>query len=329
MNVNEISLEFKQLHRKFINDFGLPVQVVHEPYFSERLPLLEEEYGAQTKYLNLSELLRDRFGSSPSKFMEYSHSLSDKIIGAVTNSDAYKKDFLRKLPTKQEVDQYTMSIKNKVTVGKKLYTQEQEGCLFVSYDMRKANFQLMKYICPAVVFDCNTYADFIRRFTDIDYFVAAKGLRQAVFGKINPKEVSQAEFIESCKLLHTLINTLPEGYEPYSLNNDEVIFKFKGSEEEFKKERVGSINHDGIDFRVERFRLHSRKFKLATSDSELVVFEKEDIFKPDNRKLFCCPATYYPQVYKLLHGLEIKENDLVFYSDHELCKFLYPLKLVK
>ena len=329
MNVNEISLEFKQLHRKFIIDFGLPVQVVHEPYFSERLPLLEEEYGAQTKYLILSELLRDRFGSSPSKFMEYSHSLADKIISTVTNSSAYKQDFLRQLPTKQEVEQYTTSIKDKVTVGKKLYTQEQDGGLFVSYDMKKANFQLMKYICPAVVFDCDTYADFVRVFTDIDYFVAAKGLRQAVFGKINPKEVSQAEFIESCKLLNHLVDTLPNGYEPYSLNNDEVIFKFNGSEDEFKKERVGGIYYDGINFRVERFRLHSRKFKLATSDTDLVVFEKEDIFKPDKRKLFCCPATYYPQVYKLLHGLEIKPDDLVFYSDHELARFLNPLKLVK
>lgn len=329
MNVNEISLEFKQLHRKFIIDFGLPVQVVHEPYFSQRLPLLEEEYGAQTKYLILSELLRDKFASSPGKFMEYSHSLSDKIISAVTNSDAYKKDFLHQLPTKQEVDQYTMSIKGKVTVGKKLYTQEQDGCLFVSYDMKKANFQLMKYICPAVVFDCDTYADFIRRFTDIDYFVAAKGLRQAVFGKINPKEVSQAEFIESCKLFHFLSDTLSKDYEPYSLNNDEVIFKFKGSEEEFKRDKVGGLGYDGITFRVERFKLHSRKFKLPTSDSEFTVFEKEDILKPDKRKLFCCPATYYPQAYKLLHGLEIKSDDLVFYSDHELARFLHPLTLVK
>ena len=329
MNVNEISLEFKQLHRKFITDFGLPVQVVHEPYFSQRLPLLEEEYGAQTKYLILSELLRDKFASSPGKFMEYSHSLSDKIISAVTNSDAYKKDFLRQLPTKQEVDHYTMSIKDKVTVGKKLYTQEQDGRLFVSYDMKKANFQLMKYICPAVVFDCDTYADFIRRFTDIDYFVAAKGLRQAVFGKINPKEVSQAEFIESCKLFHMLNDSLPKEYEPYSLNNDEVIFKFKGSEEELRRNGYSSIKYDGITYRVEGFRLHSRKFKLATSDSEFAVFEKEDIFKPDKRKLFCCPATYYPQVYKLLHGLEIKPDDLVFYSDHELARFLNPLKLVK
>lgn len=329
MNVNEISLEFKQLHKKFIIDFGLPLQVVQEPYFSQRLPLLEEEYGAQTKYFILSELLRDRFDSSPGKFMEYTHSLSEKIISTVTNSDAYKKDFLRQLPTKQEVDQYAMSIKDKVTVGRKLYTQEQDGCLFVSYDMKKANFQLMKYICPAVVFDCETYADFIKRFTDIDYFVAAKGLRQAVFGKINPKEVSQAEFIESCKLLHHLIDTLPENYEPYSLNNDEIIFKFNGCEEELKWAKPTSIEYDGINFRIERFRLHSRKFKLPTSDSDLVVFEKEDILKPDKRKLFCCPATYYPQVYKLLHGLEITSDDLVFYSDHELAKFLNPLTLVK
>lgn len=334
MQVNEISLEFKQLHRKFINDFNLPLQVVQEPFFHERLSLLEEEYGAQTKYLALSETLRDHFDSKPGKFMEYGHSLADRIIGSIINSDAYKNDFLSKLPTKKEVELMTNEIKGKITKGRKLYTQEQDGCMFVSFDMKTANFQLMKYMCPAILKDEISYENFISRFTDIDYFKVAKGLRQTIFGKINPQDVSNAEFIKSCEFALSMMDSLERRkYEPYSLNNDEVIFKFKGTEEEFLKDAQNSlislVSQDGIVFKVEKFKLHSRKFQLATSEQELCVFEKEDILKPDKRKIFCCPATYYPQVYKLLHGLEIKENDLVFYYEHELCKFLNPLKLIK
>lgn len=334
MQVNEISLEFKQLHRKFINDFNLPLQVVQEPFFHERLSLLEEEYGAQTKYLALSETLRDHFDSKPGKFMEYGHSLADRIIGSIINSDAYKNDFLSKLPTKKEVELMTNEIKGKITKGRKLYTQEQDGCMFVSFDMKTANFQLMKYMCPAILKDEISYENFISRFTDIDYFKVAKGLRQTIFGKINPQDVSNAEFIKSCEFALSMMDSLERRkYEPYSLNNDEVIFKFKGTEEEFLKDAQNSlislVSQNGIVFKVEKFRLHSRKFQLATSEQELCVFEKEDILKPDKRKIFCCPATYYPQVYKLLHGLEIKENDLVFYYEHELCKFLNPLKLIK
>lgn len=332
MQVNETSLEFKQLHRKFINDFNLPLQVVQEPFFHERLTLLEEEYGAQTKYLALSETLRDHFDSKPGKFMEYGHSLADKIIGSIINSDAYKNDFLSKLPTKKEVELMINEIKGKITKGRKLYTQEQDGCMFISFDMKTANFQLMKYMCPAILKDEDSYEGFISRFTDIDYFKVAKGLRQTIFGKINPQDVSNAELIKSCEFALNMMSTLTNHrYEAYSLNNDEIIFKFKGTEEEFAKDHIffDSVDFNGIKFRVEKFKLYARKFQLATSEQELCVFEKEDILKPDKRKIFCCPATYYPQVYKLLHGLEIKENDLVFYYEHELCKFLNPLKLIK
>lgn len=332
MNVYELSLETKQLHRKFIKDFNLPLQVVQEPYFSERLKYLEEDYGANTNYLNLLETIRDHFGSHQNKFMEYGHSLADRIVGDIVNSDAYKKDFLRLLPTKQEIEQHNRSIKDKITNGKKLYTQEQDGCMFVSFDMKKANFQLIRYTCPAVLHDAKTYEEYISNFTDFDYFKFSKGLRQAIFGKVSPKEVSQAELCISSEFFLYMNGLIGEKYEPYSINNDEVIFKFKGTEEEFLRDKLvdgNDVEFKGITFRATKFILHSRVFQLATSDQQLVVFEKEDILKAHKRTLACCPATYHPQVYKALRGVEIGSNDLVFYYEHELCKFMYPIKLIK
>ena len=72
-----------------------------------------------------------------------------------------------------------------------------------------------------------------------------------------------------------------------------------------------------------------RTFKRAFSDKRINIFEKEDFLDGHRRNLKCVPATYYPQVYKLLNGMEISDSDLVFTSDHELCKYMKPLELVK
>ena len=79
-----------------------------------------------------------------------------------------------------------------------------------------------------------------------------------------------------------------------------------------------------------KFKLHSRQFKLATSSSMLTVYEKEDYLNAHKRILKGVPATYMPQVYKLLGGMEINpQSDLIFYYEHELCQFLNPLELIK
>ena len=74
---------------------------------------------------------------------------------------------------------------------------------------------------------------------------------------------------------------------------------------------------------------NARQFKVATSSSILTVYEKEDYLNGHKRILKGVPATYFPQVYKLLNGMEISDSDLVFYYEHELCKFLNPLELIK
>ena len=72
-----------------------------------------------------------------------------------------------------------------------------------------------------------------------------------------------------------------------------------------------------------------RVFKRALSDKRIVVYEKEDYLNARRRILKAVPATYYPQVYKLLNGMKINDCDLVFAHDHELCKFMYPIEPLK
>ena len=319
----ENTLLLKQLRARFVSDFNLPIQVLQSPYFEDRLELLERDYNAKTLYENLLELIDSKFDCNASKFLESYHQVRDTIITSVLNSEAYK-DFISNGKFMKKI--------NPICANKNLYTNEQDNGLFVSYDMKKANFQTLRYANPAIVYDTNTYEDFIGVFTDLDYIKNSKYTRQVIFGKLNPKRTMTLEkwiTNEFCGSLYSFL--MHTKLEYFSLNADEIILKFNGSEEEFEKLEIDPIkNFEGVEYKGSKFKLHSRQFELATSSSILTVYEKEDYLNAHRRILKGVPATYYPQVYKLLNRMEINpQSDLIFYYEHELCKFLNPLKLIK
>lgn len=319
----ETSIDLKHLRTRFVSDYNLPIQVLQSPYFEDRLELLEEEYGAKTSYDNLLELIDSRFDGNSNKFLEYYHQVRDTIITTILNSEAYK-DFILN-------DNFVKNVKP-ICSNRNLYTNEQDGRMFISYDMKKANFQTLRYANPAIVYDADTYEKFIGIFTDLDYIKHSKYTRQVIFGKLNPKRTMNLEkwiTNEFAKTLNDL--SIMKHCELFSLNADEIILKFNGSEEEFEKaDIVPSIVFEGVEFKASKFKLHSRQFKLATSSSILTVYEKEDYLNAHKRILKGVPATYMPQVYKLLDGVKINpQSDLIFYYEHELCQFLNPLELIK
>ena len=317
----------KSFRGVFINDLQLPITSVEDPYFDERIKMLEGEFHAQLKYLLLMETVRDKFDGNLQKFLEHRHSVKDQILSHILNSEGYKAMLADKSPLED----------CKLIVGSnELYTEEQDGCCFVSYDMIKANFQALRYVDPSIVFDCDTWEEFVARFTDVEYLASAKQVRQEVLGKLNGKRLAAIEKFISNKFGKIMDDHL--FLEPFSIKTDEVIFKFNGWPKkydgqdivkEFEKFPVRDEEFEGFKFRVNKFRLHMRTFKRAFSDKRIFVYEKEDFLNGHRRNLKCVPATYYPQVYKLLNGMEISDSDLVFSSDHELCKYMKPLELVK
>ena len=315
----ENTLLLKQFRSKFVKDYQLPIQVVQSPYIEANLKLLEDDCQANLKYLDLLETVRDKFGGNMQKFLEYRHSVEDQILGYILNSEAYKAF---------NGDKSTIPSEPPIVGSPELYTKEQCGCFFVSYDMIKANFQALRYANPAIVKDCDTYEQFIEKFTDIEYFKHAKQLRQVLFGKLNGKRTSSIEKYISNLFAKELAKRHEGKMKLYSIKTDEIILKFLGTEEEFKKLCVKNEEFNGFRFRVNKFKLVSKDFKRGNSDKNLTAYIKEDYLNGGKRTLHCVPDTYYPQVYKLLNGMELSDSDLVFYYDHELAKFMYPLELL-
>ena len=315
-----MDLLLKQFRGRFVDDNQLPMTVVEDPYFDERIKMLEGEFHAQLKYLSLMETVRDNFGGNMQKFLEHRHSVKDQILSHILNSEGYKAMLADKSPLEN----------CKLVVGaNELYTEQQDGGLFLSFDMIKANFQALRYVDPSIVFDCDTWEEFVARFSDVEYLASAKQVRQEVLGKLNGKRLAAIEKYHSNEFAKKLRECYGDWLTPFSIKTDEIILKFNGSEKEFERLNVQNEEFNGFKFRVNKFKLNMRTFKRAFSDKRINIFEKEDFLDGHRRNLKCVPATYYPQVYKLLNGMEISDSDLVFTSDHELCKYMKPLELVK
>jgi len=315
-----MELLVKQFRGRFVDDNQLPVTVVEDPYFDERIKMLEGEFHAQLKYLLLMETVRDNFGGNMQKFLEHRHSVKDQILSHILNSEGYKAMLADKSPLED----------CKFIVGaNELYTEQQDGGLFLSFDMIKANFQALRYVDPSIVLDCDTWEEFVARFSDVEYLASAKQVRQEVLGKLNGKRLAAIEKYHSNEFAKKLRECYGDWFTPFSIKTDEIILKFNGSEKEFERLNVQNEEFNGFKFRANKFKLNMRTFKRAFSDKRINIFEKEDFLDGHRRNLKCVPATYYPQVYKLLNGMEISDSDLVFSSDHELCKYMKPLELVK
>jgi hypothetical protein len=316
-----MELIWKQIRGKFVDDFQLPLTTVEDPYFDKQIHLLEDSFGAATKYLELMTIIRDYFNGNPQAFLEHRRSVKDKILNEILGSEAYK----AMLADKSPLEVYTP-----IVGARELYTEEQDGGMFVSFDMVKANFQALRYVDPSIVRDCETWEEYVSKFTDIPYIAAAKQVRQEVLGKLNGKRLAAIERRIANEFAKEFKDRLGiYGFSLFSIKTDEIIFKFDGSEKQFESFKVLDQEFQGFKFRANKFRLHMRVFKRALSDKRIVVYEKEDYLNARRRILKAVPAIYYPQVYKLLNGMKIDPSDLKFHHNNDLCSFEYPLELVK
>lgn len=309
---------------RFVSDQDLPIQLKKSPWFEDKLELLEPLFGAKTKYDDTVKLAHEKFGGL-NEFLEYYGKTRETIINETKNSDAYVNRFTTGL-------KYPNYIAKNTPKQKEVFTQNGDGCFFLSLDMKRSNYQMLRSFDKDLVFGTDTYEDFIGKFTDLDYIKNSRYTRQVIFGQLNPKWcISTAKHVTTM-FADELCESFGDAAELWSIKNDEIIFKFR-TEEELKNFRIDDFvyyKYNGVDiqYKVEKFKLVSRVFNRPSSDSSLVIYEKRYL-NGKQVTYHCIPVQYYAQVYKLLNGMVINDNDLTFYYEHEVCKFLKPLELVK
>lgn len=311
-------LEFR---KRFVSDNNLPIQVLISPFFEERIEQCENLYGSLTKYRDLIKYINEHFDGNENKFLNIYYEIRDNIITDIINKDSYK-EF-----NNSDLNQYKLS---STYQHRNLYTEEMSNKVILCVDLKKANFQALKFINPDIVNNAESYEDFIKHYSDIPYIVESKYTRQVIFGKLNPsRQITIERFILE-KILKIINNIVPNKFELFNFGNDELMFYCKDVEEVFYKELVKKINQtvkDELNVYIKTSFVKIEPIHLIMGNGQkLTIFKKIDVLN-NQFKIMTCPVTYIPQVLRLINGEEIKQHDLAFMYENNLAYLASPLML--
>lgn len=300
----------EKLKERFCKDCNIPLKLFKEPYFTDRLQLYDNYYNTLDKW-NIFVRELEKYKCEQDYLEEYNR-VKDAAIKNIKDSDGYK--------SLNAEDMGKYSLKYKDLPGKDIYKPSNIGKLFISIDMRKANFSALKFYDKSIFSNSDTWEEFIERYTENKHIVNSKYIRQVILGNCNPKRQVTYEKYLMGLVLEVLIDEL--GYSTSDIafySNDEIVIdmgKYKGCINKQKILEMAVNVRFNIPFRIELFYLH----KITGTDGyykEIVknIIEREYDFK-------CLNNYTLPFVLRKFNGEEITENDKVFYHEGLLSKFI-------
>ena len=130
-------LNSKALKKRFCTDTNMPITVFAEPYFLERLRALDYFYGGISKFNTFCYMLESDLFSTEQDYFEYYNSVKDRAINHIKAHEEFIKFENKVIP----VPQIRLFSKTE------LYKPENDGKVFISIDLKKANFSIMKEHC--------------------------------------------------------------------------------------------------------------------------------------------------------------------------------------
>lgn len=315
----------KKLRQRFVKDYSLPINIFEEKYF-EYYRSLYPFFPNETWEALVANVSKNYNGNVES-WLDYCAKVRDSAILGTMETPEYK-EFntcdINKWDIPDGVPQ----------VGEhSIYNEECDGRFFVSIDLKKANFQALKY---AGVIRDETYKDFIYRHGGDDYIADSKYLRQVIFGKMNPGRTIKVEKYIMGKI-YLLVKYYFEsiGYELFSLNSDELIFaerNYAMFESEGSTKNINIIEKMikdslGIDARVEYILV--KRLNIVNSNGNKVDAYVKHLVNTGEETLKKASTTFYPQIYKLWKREPINLLDRGFFFEDQIAAFYEPLRLIE
>lgn len=313
----------KHVIERFVSDHKLPIQVTEEPYFSYYLRLYDKDFDTKSKLEMLYETLSKY--KSQQEFLDEFYRIRDEIITTLKSTDAYKNfiesnnpDFVKTKTSTPKYDGITECCGVRFSKKSDVYSCVNDGKYFLSIDLAKANFQVLKKYDKDIVFGAETYEELISKFTDLEYVKTSKYIREVIFGNLNcGRQISMQKYY-TAKLLEWLIENKYVSVEDVAVfTNDELVIRKESFVEPEKCEELKKLIKEGLDLDVS---VESFKLKMI-GDKE--YFAKE--LSTGKTKFKAIPAAYYAQVYKKYYNLPITDYDLIFLFEKKIAKFIKPV----
>lgn len=306
-----------KLKERFCKDMNIPIRIFEEPYFESRLKLYDKQFDTLSKYEMFKKLL-DKFDNEQDYFTAYNE-LKDNIINFLAETEGMKR--------LKDEDMNKFKIKNEGFPKNDIYKQTFDGRVFISIDMKKANFTALRHYDSGIVGNQENYEDFIGMFTDEDYFKCSKYIRQVVFGNQNPKRQVAYEKHLMDSLLTELLVFTDNPKDIVFFSNDEIVVDLT-DRTEVKRGLYSLAVHmllrlqasKGVNLRQEMFELRH----IPNSDGyvrKFLTFDGE-VFKQDGYDFKCVDGLSMPFVLRAYAGEEVEEEDKVFIHEGKLAKLI-------
>lgn len=308
----EVSTRAKE---RFCKDCNIPIRLFQEPYFMDRLTLFDKFYGTLEKWNTFLEELQ-KYHCEQDYFEEYNR-VKDAAILSIKNSEAYQRF------NEEDMNKYRVTHEN--LPSKDIFKPTNDGKLFISIDMRKANFSSLYHYDNGMFSGAKTWEEFISKFTNNKHIINSKYIRQVILGNCNPKRHITYEKHLMDEVLDILIKEV--GYwfdEIVFFSNDEIVIDMDNYADCIRNRNITKSKlEEYFDFplKVELFYLH----KINGTDGyykEIVKDIKERSFE------FKCLDNYMlPFVIRSFLGEEVTDSDKVFYHKGLLAQFIEVPKI--
>ena len=184
----------------------------------------------------------------------------------------------------------------------------EEGKYYVSFDLRKANWQAVKCYDPEFVNDLgDSWESLVDSLGIPQLFARSKQLRQYVFGNLNPKRLMKVQR----KMVQSLLEKLPE---PDCVKHDEVIFSFDELSLAYDFANLGAPNN----FRSSVFTVDVSKGYRINNYIDIGgnVYDREPVG--------CNGHKYFMVLKQEVFGEPLDVRDLYFRMDGELAMWIMP-----
>lgn len=301
-----------KIKERFCKDCNIPLRLFHEPYFTDRLKLYDKYYNTLSKWDLFVEELQ-KYNCEQDYFEEYNR-VKDAAINDIKKSDGFQRF--------NEEDMNKYSVKYTNLPSKDIFKSLNDGKLFISIDMKKANFSALKHYDSSIFDRTNTWEEFIGKYTSNKHIVNSKYIRQVILGNCNPKRQITYEKYIMGQVLEILIDVEKIGYflnEIVFFSNDEIVIDMEEYVDCIRNRKITESKikeYFDIPFRVELFYL--RKINGTNG------YYKEIIKTIDEREYeFKCLDNYVlPFVLRKFQNQEITESDKTFYHEGLLSKFI-------
>ena len=301
----------REMIQRFVKDMNIPIDIIDEPYFTYYISL----YGlGNTLKVMVDDVSRLADGDC-NKFLQHYYEVRNNIITTIEATDQFK-TFINFDMNKLRAATFNLPNAVKGDVYKSMF----DGKYFISIDLIKANYQVMKFF--DAVLGSNSYDELIGMFTSSEYMKKSKYLRQVIFGHMNPnRQVATEKYFMG----NILTGLFSEGFcraeDVAVYTNDEIVLFTDYMVDEGICNNIANWVKSTFGYEV-----RAKAFLNKQIHEKYDFYVKE--FRDGTFEFKKVPVKYYPQVYKyyITGGKpDYTEYDLTFNYEGHLARFLEPL----